>query len=86
MHKVLFITSLSTTNYIPLNVCFVYFVDYYVKEISAGRNIEKDELEAVKLWLDNIAKNKDKMREDDSDLRTNESNEEYIEAEASPKV
>lgn len=58
--------------------------DYYVKEVSAGRNIEKDELSAVKLWLDNIAKNKDKMREDDSDLREENTND-YVEAEASQK-
>jgi methyl coenzyme M reductase subunit D len=43
--------------------------DYYVKEISLGRNITSEELTAVKVWLDNIAKNKGKMREDDSDLR-----------------
>jgi len=45
--------------------------DYFVKEVSAGRNIETSEAQAVKLWLDNIAANKDRMKEDDSDLRTN---------------
>ena len=59
--------------------------DYYVKEVSAGRNIEKDELEAVKLWLDNIAKNKDKMKEDDSEFKAESNNNDYVEAEASNK-
>lgn len=46
--------------------------DYFVKEVSAGRNIETSEAQAVKLWLDNIAANKDRMKEDDSDLRNND--------------
>lgn len=58
--------------------------DYYVKEISAGRNIETEELASVKLWLDNIAKNKDRMKEDDSEFKENNSND-YVEASASPK-
>ncbi len=59
--------------------------DYFVKEISAGRNITTEEAGAVKLWLDNISKNKDRMKEDDSDLRTENNNDDAIEAEASNK-
>ena len=56
--------------------------DYYVKEVSAGRNITTEELTAVKLWLDNIAKNRSKMKEDDSDLRDSSFT---VEAEVSNK-
>ena len=58
--------------------------DYYVKEISAGRSIESEELASVKLWLDNIAKNKDRMKEDDSEYKENNDND-YVEASASQK-
>ena len=57
--------------------------DYYVKEVSAGRSIEPSEAQAVKLWLSNIAANKDRMKEDDSDLKN--SNDDTIEATASNK-
>jgi hypothetical protein len=44
--------------------------DYYVKEVSAGRSITSEELVSIKLWLKNIEENKHKMKEDDSDLKT----------------
>jgi hypothetical protein len=54
--------------------------DYYVKKVSLGRNISKEELPAVEAWLKELAKNKGKYRADESDI---EEENNTFEAEAS---
>jgi hypothetical protein len=44
---------------------------YYVKTVDMGRNIEREELNAVKGWLAELSKNKDKYRVDDSEEQEN---------------
>jgi hypothetical protein len=43
--------------------------DYYVKEVSVGRNIEKEELQAVEHWVSELASNADKYAADESDTQ-----------------
>lgn len=53
---------------------------YYVKTVDMGRNIQKDELDAVKVWLSELKKNKDHIVLDDSEER-NEYEGDTVEAE-----
>lgn len=53
--------------------------DYYVKKVSLGRNISKEELPAVEKWLRELSDNKAKYKADESDVNE----ESYtVEAEA----
>lgn len=42
--------------------------DYYVKKVSLGRNISKEELPAVEKWLRELSDNKAKYKADESDV------------------
>ena len=54
---------------------------YYVKTVDMGRNIQKEELAAVKLWLDELKKNKERIVLDDSEERESFSEGTAVEAE-----
>jgi len=55
--------------------------DYYVKQVSLGRNIEKEELVAVEHWVRELATNANKYSADESDANEG-STVQDIEAEA----
>ena len=57
---------------------------YYVKTVDMGRNIEREELDAVKNWITELKKNKDKIKVDDSEEK--EGNDDIVEAEVVEKT
>jgi len=57
--------------------------DYYIKEVSAGRNIVKEEVKAVENWVREMMNNSDKYVADESDITEAEDTNTF-EAEAAP--